>query len=153
MPTDLLRSALIVVSLGACVSAVGCSDSHFNKSVDGVVTLNGKPVPSVRVTFVPIVKEGMFAPSSAGVTDVNGNFTMTADNRKKGAAIAKHKVVIVQGRAITRSREDDVERPETLNEIGEKLPPEYSDLSRTPLEIEVTPDKHRYEFQLTSRAP
>jgi len=147
MATISLRSALIVVSLGVSILATGCGDSNFNKKVEGVVTLNGKPLPNVRVIFVPVVNEGALAVNSAGVTDGNGNFAMAADNKKKGAMIAKHKVVIVQGRTTSRSRDDEDETT-TSNPSSEKLPAEYTDASRTPIEVDVTPNKHGYNFDL-----
>jgi hypothetical protein len=56
--------------------------------VTGKVTLDGKPVPDVAVTFMPT--EGG---SGSGITDASGNYELTHSNGK-GTPIGKNKVAV-----------------------------------------------------------
>jgi len=147
--TTFVRRVLAVASVGILIAAGGCGQSvPFNKRVEGVVTLDGKPVPNAHVRFIPVTEEKTPLPTSYGVTDDSGNFKMAAD-KKPGAAIAKHKVVFMQGRMTTRGSERAGEAPNVVPDVI--LPGQYTSASGTPLEVEVTADKHHYEFQLTSK--
>ena len=59
--------------------------------VEGVVTLEGKPVDKIHVEFWPEVE----GPRSSGITDAEGRFVLaTADGLNKGAVKGRHKVVL-----------------------------------------------------------
>lgn len=78
---------------------VGCNSSEYDLvPVSGTVTLDGDPVTEARVIFEPqrTGKEALKAgPSSNGVTDENGSYTLlTTVDEDKGAVVGKHTVTI-----------------------------------------------------------
>jgi hypothetical protein len=67
----------------------------------GTVTMDGKPLPKIGVTFLPTKK----GPIATGNTNENGEFTLTTVRKGDGAPIGNHKVTI------------------GASEEGQKLPP------------------------------
>ncbi len=58
--------------------------------VSGTITMSGKPLSNVGVTFLPTKK----GPAGVGNTNENGEFTLTTVRRGDGAVIGKHKVTV-----------------------------------------------------------
>src|SRR4051794_2434086 len=80
-------------------SAAGCGKPSyvFNEDVEGTVKLNGAPLPSVQVEFVPEADPGgPQPPLSTSFTDEKGHYRLSHDNQKPGAVVGKHRVVIRQ---------------------------------------------------------
>jgi len=78
-----------------CVSTlVGCKEGGSLAPVSGVVTLDGKPLPGIRVTFYPEPAEGNSSPGpySTAVTDGEGNFSLVDRYGNAGAMVWRHKV-------------------------------------------------------------
>ena len=78
---------------------VGCGSSEFDLvPVSGTVTLDGEPVAGARVIFEPhrTGEDALSAgPSSNGVTDETGRFTLaTTMDEDQGAVVGKHTVTI-----------------------------------------------------------
>ena len=123
--------------------AAGCSADNWvmNEQVEGTAKLDGKPVVNAVVQFVPSGDPKKQAPLSRGTTDDKGHFVLACDNKKSGAVIGKHNVVILVGRG-----EDDGKQSES------GVPNVYANLAKTPLKIEVTADKHTYDLDLTAKA-
>ena len=111
------------------------------------------PLAKVRVEFIPDVKQGTEAPTSSAFTDDQGRFQLTYGEKKTGAVIAKHRVVIVQGRsdagADLGSRDAAPAMP--APKAGPTVPRVYALAAQTPVQIDVTADKHDgYEVRLSS---
>ena len=85
------RVIVLLVSLAGLVAYQGCDGSGHPPlgQVTGTVTLDGKPVPDVRVAFEPAG-----AAASSGVTDASGKYTLFYAKDVKGAVIGKHVVRI-----------------------------------------------------------
>jgi hypothetical protein len=80
----------------ALLLALGCGGKKF-VPVSGKVTLNGKPLKGATVGFQPIATEGSVnapAPGSAGKTNEQGEYTLTASTGQSGAWVGKHRVII-----------------------------------------------------------
>jgi hypothetical protein len=90
----MIRKVSGLVALLALVGLVGCGGSS---AVEGIVTLEGTPVPGATVTFQSTDGKGQ---PGTGLTDANGNFTISSGN-KKGLAAGTYKVIITKGSAIT----------------------------------------------------
>jgi|SRR3954468_14864926 hypothetical protein len=78
-----------------CLLAGGCAGGGKMAPVSGVVTLNGKPVADVDVTFQPTVADGNNnpGPMAAGTTDSNGHYTLSVLGEKvHGATVGKNQV-------------------------------------------------------------
>lgn len=69
----------------------GCGGGVQIASVEGTVTLDGKPLDKVMVEFWP----DAVGPRSFGETDSNGHFKLTTDDGKsEGAAIGLNRVTL-----------------------------------------------------------
>jgi hypothetical protein len=132
----------------ALVLALGCGGKKF-VPVSGKVTLNGKPLKGATVAFQPIAPEGSVnapAPGSAGKTNDQGEYTLTASTGQHGAWVGKHKVIISLiapelGDSDTRSSR----RGPALKDI---VPPRYNTDSKE--FAEVPPGGMTKDFALTS---
>src|SRR4051794_4970198 len=84
-----------LVFLYAAALAAGCSGPKL-VPVSGQVTLNGRPLKNVRVEFHPDPDQGASGPSSSGVTDDDGRFTLICPARANapGAVVGHHRVVL-----------------------------------------------------------
>ncbi len=82
--------ALLLVCLLA-----GCSKDYETAPVSGQVTLDGKPLANVGLTFVPLAKDKQspnVGPGSLGKTDEEGRFTLQTVEGDKGAVPTEHVV-------------------------------------------------------------
>jgi hypothetical protein len=83
-----MRLLLLVVSI---FLIAGCgSRGPKTARVSGTVTMSGKPLAKVGVTFLPTKK----GPAATGVTNENGEFTLTTARKGDGAVLGKHKVTV-----------------------------------------------------------
>jgi hypothetical protein len=126
--------------------ALGCGPAiSLNETVQGTVKMDGKPVANVRVEFWPQLGPSHQAPTSAGVTDEKGNYRLTCENGKPGAVIAKHKVVLLQGRAAA-TPDEGVDEKSPQRKAGPTIPTPYTIASQTPLEVEVKENESIYDL-------
>lgn len=78
-----------IATAAALLAAIGCSDSGPKLAdVEGVVTVDGRPMGYVGVVFHPPV-----GPIATGNTNAEGRFTLTTANRS-GALVGDHVVTI-----------------------------------------------------------
>lgn len=138
-----------LVALAAIVFMLsGCTPAPKFTPVSGKVMMNGKPLGNVRVEFHPDPDAKGAGPSSTATTDSNGQFTLTnpGAGSEPGAVIASHRVILSDldvygsvfvGRGNYR-HEDEKGVPKEVPKIP-RIPAVYSDLSKTPLKIEVKP--------------
>lgn len=87
-----LRQAVAVALVCA---ALGCSKTSKKYPVKGVVKLDGAPVAGATVTFLPDGEKGQPA---SGMTDSQGNFTLSTNN-VDGAMAGNYKVTISKTKA------------------------------------------------------
>jgi hypothetical protein len=140
------------------VAGAGCG-SHVpqNESVEGTVKIDGTPLVAVLVEFVPEGQEKL--PLSSGFTDEQGHYRLKCENAKSGALVGKHRVLVLQGHGDAGLRSDDPQAPQGVEgapaaRAGKRNPPVpsvYAMASKTPLLIEVTPDRHTYDLTLTAK--
>ena len=90
------------------------------------------------------------------MTDEGGKFKLRCQDRS-GAVIGKHKVVIHPGRPRSPFDREPVNGPGAAPDPPKSNPPvptSYTLASSTPLETEVTADKHTgYDLVVTGTAP
>jgi hypothetical protein len=131
---------LLLPLLGA-----GCGPGlPLNDNVQGTVKMDGNPVANVRVEFLPQGGPEHNLPSSWSMTDEKGYYRLTCENGKPGAVVAKHKVVILAGRAAATPEERESGGP--APRAGPTIPVTYSIASQTPLEVEVKADESTYDL-------
>jgi hypothetical protein len=132
--------ALLALLLGGC----GKGTVH----VEGIVTLDGKPVPGATVLFTP---EGGNGRAASALTDEDGNFRLSTYSEGDGALPGQYSVVV------TRTR--GVPEPPAMLQPGEEkkvighyrdfknkdrrkssLPASYSNEATSPLKCRVPHD-------------
>jgi len=131
------REAVVGLVIGAFFLA-GCGGPEHPDvgRVNGVITLDGKPLPDATVMFQPT--EGR---ASVATTDNAGKYSLLYLDGVPGAKLGSHKVII---------------RTEIPGEDGqppiakEKLPKKYHE--QTELTAEVKRGSNTFDFPLTSQA-
>ncbi len=95
------RSCALILCLSALAGTfAGCGKSAFPTApVSGRLTLNGKPVAGVHVSFQPVAASPSAARAgegSVGVTDEEGRYELRLiDSDRPGAVVARHVVRLV----------------------------------------------------------
>jgi hypothetical protein len=153
---------------GTLTAALGCGQGKTVK-VEGVVTLDGKPLPAATVTYVP-VGDGRAA---SGRTDQDGTFRLTTFRPDDGAVPGEYKVTVVvekptEERFVGRNPDSFTDREKfearmSHTPAGKKkalaarkkqvspVPAVYSDPNTTALK-EVVPPAGKVELNLRSGA-
>ena len=142
-----LSRRLVLVCPLALLAAAGCSQSGF-APVSGQVTLDGKPLPGVIVTFQPQSAQSRnIGGGSSAKTDEGGNYTLrTMLEDKEGAVVGPHQVEIASP-VDTSSDADTRGRPPKPKVY---IPARYN--TKTELTMEVPPGgKKDANFALTSK--
>lgn len=143
------HKARLAVVLCLLSQFFGCGGSNRG-AVKGMVTLDGEPLPSGTIAFLPI--DGTQSPS-AGESIQGGKYSISAD---KGPMVGVFRVEIhasrktgqrlkrrdVPGHPFGRDPEGDVE------ETVEAIPPEYN--KESTLRVEVHSGNNTHDFKLVS---
>lgn len=111
----------------------GCGSGIQTEPVTGVVTMDGKPLPGVRVIFSPA--EGGRA-NSVGTTDSEGAYSLVYTRKNAGAITGRYKVLVSKTK---------------MTDEGEKetLPRKYN--QETTFEAEVTSTgSNKFDYHLES---
>ena len=85
------RRFLAAVAVAVVMAVPGCGGGNAPIPVEGVVTLDGKPVEGASVTFAP---EGDVGQMAYGTTDSEGVFSLTTSSEKIGALAGTYKVLV-----------------------------------------------------------
>jgi hypothetical protein len=117
------------------LTAAGCGPKAKTDfaEVEGKVTLGGKPLSGVKVTFYPDSEAPEQLPYATGSTDAAGVYTLTAVTGRPGALVGKNRVVVNWP---PRERSDDPNRPPSPPP-GPAIPVQYTVAGQTTLIVEV----------------
>ncbi|QDU62957.1 hypothetical protein Pan216_38310 [Planctomycetes bacterium Pan216] len=126
-----------ILSLTILSACMGSGDGPTLGKVTGVVTLDGRPLPSASVFFAP--EEGR---PSRGVTDMNGRYELSYAGRP-GAKVGSHLVRISTAIAPMSEDESNAIQPR------ENVPAIYN--SETTLHVEVKPGSNDLDFELVTK--
>jgi hypothetical protein len=127
-----LVPVVLVLLLGGCVGG----SSYKTAPVSGRVILDKKkPLANATVEFVPVaaVGEKDRPPSSIGITDKNGHYSLMLQSASKteGAVVGKHRVIIKLGAgAFGQQAGMPKQLPERYNrksKLERDVPPEGTD--------------------------
>lgn len=124
----LLSSAFLFPFITGCSR----SDAPPVGKVTGIVTLNGQPVPSASITFIPT--EG--GRPATGETDANGEYTLTFSTRLRGAKVGNNKVVIGTAR----------DAGDKAPAVRESIPDRYN--HKSDLFVDVQAGSNQFDFHL-----
>jgi hypothetical protein len=128
-PIPRLVVCLVALTLGGCSRGVPLGQ------VDGTVRLDGAPIADVMVTFIP--EDGKL-PQSTAFTDSDGRFRLRCNNGSMGAAIGRHRVVVIDAaQAPSGKTKDDDELPEGKDAPSSRIPFKYGRADKTPLRQSV----------------
>ena len=144
LPRWVLASIVLVV-------AAGCSKSRVPLGeVEGTVNLDGKPLDHLLVVFHP---EDSTLPTSTGVTDENGNFKLWCNDKRAGAVVGAHRVVVVDVSRmdIVPDRDADPAPNGAADRPASRVPTVYGRPDKTPLRQSVTPGSQTVAIELQSK--
>jgi hypothetical protein len=145
--TWIARTVFLLAALGAA----GCSSRPAVVEVEGVVKVGGKPQPHLRVQFMPDPEKGTQGPISSGATDDEGRFKLVCADKRIGAVVGWHRVVITDmGTRLfkTHSHADD-EKVQKQKVQPNRVPDKYTTAAQTPLSVEVKDENKEMTFDLT----
>jgi hypothetical protein len=130
------RIAAVALLAGLC----GCSGPLVTAT--GRLTHKGKPVPSTIVTFWP-QEEGKRA--STGLTDDDGNFTLSYSRQEPGVLVGHHTVFLTY----TVSMEEELRQipPKASKELKAVIA-KYGDVTKSNLRYEITRNGQHIEIDL-----
>jgi hypothetical protein len=142
-----VRRAL-VLACAVVVTAAGCAGGRRPVKVEGVVTIEGRPVEGASVVFNPVdTREGVTA---NGTTGADGSFKLHTQNYGPGALPGEYKVTV----QLFGKFEREMPKPENMEAVRymmkftpeekarkfPRLPAVYGDVQKTPLTCRVPPD-------------
>jgi hypothetical protein len=140
--------------------AAGCSRGPEFSDVQGVVTLDGKPLDSVEVVFLPDPEKGSNGPRASGYTDAEGRYRLYCEQaRQKGTVLGPHRVYIRDITAISKpGRFPGMQAPpglvppeaQTAKARVARVPPAYLNPTKTPLQVEVQRGQPTLNFDIKS---
>jgi hypothetical protein len=89
---NLLTRLMIFGLLAVATSVTGCQRADF-ASVQGIVTLDGKPLADIEVQFLPLPNQRTNHPSTSVYTDADGKYSIVASG-DYGVLIGTHHVCL-----------------------------------------------------------
>jgi hypothetical protein len=121
--------------------------------VEGVVLLNGSPLPKALVTFMPELDNFGAEMNSTGETDDQGRFTLTCNHKQQpGACVGTHRVLVTDLPVPPelRAAEAQGELAGYLRTLKNRpIPLDCGNYAKTPLRAEVKADQKMYQITLT----
>jgi hypothetical protein len=121
-------------------AACGCSGELVNAT--GRVTYKGQPVPSTMVIFHP---EEAGKRDSHGLTDDNGNFSLSYSSTQRGVLRGRHTVVL----KYRMTTDEELHKiPPKASEALRAVLGKYGDVKKSPLHYEVTSSGQFFDIKL-----
>jgi len=117
---------------------LGCQRGPQLAPVSGRVTLDGKPLETAEVAFLP--DNGR---ASHGLTDATGRFELRYTRDAMGALVGSHTVRIASATEVTLPNGQFVIRPQLV-------PPRYNTQSELRREVKAGED-NQFDFKLSSK--
>jgi hypothetical protein len=149
----MIRLKLLMASLLATTLATGCAQSRpAIVPVEGVLLLDGQPVPHAEIQFVPM-ERGLGAEYiAAGTTDAEGRFTLLC-NGQAGACACENRVVVADASppesARGQSSASQVEMTRFYAGLKNRpIPVAYTSAGRTPVTVAVNGERGEYRIEL-----
>lgn len=148
-----IGSAHALCTLIALGTVTGCNSRLPVAEVEGVVKFGDKPLPHVRIQFLPDPEKGTQGPISSAATDEQGRFTMVCADGRVGAIVGWHRVVItdMNTRLFKTPREGRLEednKKEKQKAHPNHVPDKFATAAQTPLIKEVKAEKQEMTFDL-----
>ncbi|MDR1959080.1 MAG: carboxypeptidase-like regulatory domain-containing protein [Planctomycetaceae bacterium] len=123
--------------------------------VEGVISLEGKPLPGASVTFIPLAEDGAME-AAGGYSNENGVYRLTSGNgnSEKGAVLGEYRVLVskIEAKDLTEGKEYGTSTgyAKTFTQ-KQLLPSVYQDRTKSPLRATVKKGKNKgLDFDLKS---
>lgn len=152
-----MKTRILFALMIAFTALSGCGPRSLfpTEYVEGIVTLDGKPIENAVVNFTPeIPGEGMPA---IGRTLADGGYQLTAlsgGRPHKGTMIGKYQVTIIldaREREPTQKEIDMMTKGASIDiPIIHIVPPEYNNSETSGLTAEVVKGKNVFDFDLST---
>jgi len=140
----LLRCGLFFVPAALALGILsGCTDPVPLVDVAGTVRLDDRPLPNVLVTFLPDPAKGTAGPCSRAVTDAQGRYRLRCEDRRPGAVLGWHRVLIEDLSCYEADRKENSPPP-----ARSRVPEKYRSTAGTPLRKQVTSDSQPIDLDL-----
>jgi len=115
--------------------ASGCGSSP-RATVEGIVTIDGKPLPDVEVQFIPESDQGGGGVPASGYTDESGRYRIEASG-SGGVSVGPNRICVNDARIMVPGGGMDANdgTPGADRKTGprrSRVPEVYSDATRTP---------------------
>jgi hypothetical protein len=132
----------MIVGCVALTALAGCAKPREFAEVEGVVTMNGKPLAGIEVLFLPDPEHGNAGNTALGLTDKEGRYRLHNDRDKKdGTVLGVHRVLLIDSYANTD--------PAGLANKPSRIPTHYAEAGSTPLRnVEIKPGKQQLDFDI-----
>ncbi len=163
----------VVIPALLLLLASGCKSEIPYGSVEGVVTVDGKPLPNAEVVFMPDPDKGTVGPRSVAITDKDGHYRIASDKGRDGTPVGFNTVVVndlvaldlkykMMRGLVPSTGDDDAPRapihtgnPNEQNrnvKVKLRFPEAYTDAARTPFrDVEVKEGEQQLNFDLKSK--
>jgi hypothetical protein len=142
MPKRLCVLTIAVLALPGC----GKSGPAMAE-VEGLVTVDGKPAPQLKVEFQPEPRQDGVPPyRSSAFTDEAGRYRLTCETRLSGALVGKHRVTVTDLRSQpdpgalpdpSRANPQSPPKVAASKKPGPRVPDSYGRFETTQLRQEV----------------
>lgn len=143
-------SLRLLVAIGCGLGlppAIGCSRSGpVVARVEGIVTLDGKPLSAGRVTFWPEAGR-----SSSGWIEADGSYTLGTFREFDGAVLGHHKVAVTAA-SKTPTGPPDFDRDGPPDGWPRSpIPARYSNPDSSGVACDVRPGTNEFHIELTTK--
>jgi len=148
-----VRAAGLLAALISAL-AVGCAKAPPSVvPAEGMVLLNGQPLPHAEVQFVPMIKGFGGEYIASAVTDDQGRFKLTCNGRS-GAVAGENKVTVGEGPVPEKFRGQSAEAQIGASKFmtglkNRPIPDKFANLAQSSLTVTVDPGQSQYELKLT----
>lgn len=145
----------ISVTVGLMVvSSTGCGKPKPPPIVEaeGTITVNGAPLPSARIRFIPMFPGFGAELIAEGLSDKNGQFKLVCQGTS-GACLGEHRVVVEEGPlppgAMGESGDAQMKMTRYLQNLANRpIPPQYGNMAQSPLSIVIKDGEKSYPLEL-----
>jgi hypothetical protein len=134
------RFSALLLLLGI---VAGCSQNDSLAAVEGIVRLDGQPLTTGTVRFVPAAGR-----AATGQIQFDGTFKLGTIEDSDGAVIGMHKVAII---AYETSGNDRPAYEAAAQSNKPLVPQRYMAAGTSGITFEVKPGENRVEFDLESK--
>jgi hypothetical protein len=116
---------------------------------EGVIKINGVPAENLLIQLTPVANTNAKVQMASAVSKEGGKFFLESDEKKPGAPVGKHKVIVIDNNF---NVDDDNELGKAKRKATPKnrIPQAYSSAS-TPLELVIETGKKEYEINVIAR--